>query len=534
MSHRFFAPFAHRKAQSSAGLVLYLLLPVLFLHAVCGVRAANWYVDNAATGANNGTNWDNAFTNLSNITWASINPGSTIYISGGSTTKIYTNVLSLSLVGTPAFTATNWLTFLVGQDEGHNGKVIFDGSLWGDAMDANFWSLNEAGITVDGSVGDASHMIFQNMFNVSNKNYKVLQCTDRTVIRHVILTNISNAIMVGGDYTINNCEFYVRGDAAVAQNIDNTEGWGSAQIYSNTITCWIKPSGGGPDGLQIRSYTAVHHNTFRAVAVDHDTISNHHDDIQCIGDPRMVEIYANDFVNFGDAGITIAPSVATNGLQDIRIYNNIFRQTQLIDNIPEYIRFTTVDKLYNGFYKNIYIVNNLFVDATNANTSVIATYREMADAGVQGTNNWIANNIWLGSSGSVYNPMFNIWNTNNPSVWTITNNVYNPPAGSVGYVHYYGTNMTVAQFIAAQDPAGTTNLPGFVSYTPMASGNNFRLRSTDTAARGKGLNFSNLFTTDYDGNSRGETWDIGPFQFQTWSSSGQLAPPSGLQLVSTQ
>jgi hypothetical protein len=74
--------------------------------------------------------------------------------------------------------------------------------------------------------------------------------------------------------------------------------------------------------------------------------------------------------------------------------------------------------------------------------------------------------------------------------------------------------MSVSDWVAGYDLTGTTNIPSFVNYLGGGSADDLHLLSIDTVARDKGLDFSAIFTTDYDGNPRSGTWDIGPFEYQ--------------------
>lgn len=91
------------------------------------ITGVAYYVDNTATGANNGTSWTNAWKSLSSIVWSSIKPGDVIYISGGTNSKIYYDMLIPQCQGT----AAKRITILPGKyapnPSGHSGRVIIDG-----------------------------------------------------------------------------------------------------------------------------------------------------------------------------------------------------------------------------------------------------------------------------------------------------------------------------------------------------------------------------------------------------------------------
>lgn len=101
----------------------YLFLSFLIL-MVGRADASNWYVDNAASSSGNGQSWSEAFNSFSAIPWSSINPGDTLFISGGSSGKTYTSDLVVGKSGT----ASARITIRVGQDSGHAGPVVFDGA----------------------------------------------------------------------------------------------------------------------------------------------------------------------------------------------------------------------------------------------------------------------------------------------------------------------------------------------------------------------------------------------------------------------
>ena len=82
----------------------------------------NWFVDNAVVGSSySGDSWANAWGDLNSINWTVVKPGDYIWISGGTTGKVYTQPLVVGASGT----SNNWITIHTATNSGHNGKVYF-------------------------------------------------------------------------------------------------------------------------------------------------------------------------------------------------------------------------------------------------------------------------------------------------------------------------------------------------------------------------------------------------------------------------
>ncbi|MDY0083600.1 MAG: hypothetical protein RBR74_10490 [Ignavibacteriaceae bacterium] len=87
----------------------------------------NWYVDNTASGSNNGTSWANAWTSFASINWSSIQAGDYIYISGGTDSLVYSGSLSPNKSGTKANRIRIWAGKYSPSPSGHSGRVIING-----------------------------------------------------------------------------------------------------------------------------------------------------------------------------------------------------------------------------------------------------------------------------------------------------------------------------------------------------------------------------------------------------------------------
>jgi hypothetical protein len=109
-------------------LVLVLLLSIVTYQCTT-TYASNYYIDKNADGNNNGTSWEDAWQSFAEIKWNRIQPGDTIFISGGTDSLIYYEELSVGASGT----AANPIIIIAGKyspsSGKHSGRVIIDGGL---------------------------------------------------------------------------------------------------------------------------------------------------------------------------------------------------------------------------------------------------------------------------------------------------------------------------------------------------------------------------------------------------------------------
>lgn len=139
-----------------------------------------WYVYKNATGLNNGTSWQNAWTSFSQIDWSAMQDWDTLYISGGIDSVVYLEPLNIS---------RNRITITNSQSLEHSGKAIISGQ----------------GIIID----NKSNVKVSGLFITSNANQGIMidGSNNITIDKLSILTDsrgifIQNSI----DVTIMNCK----------------------------------------------------------------------------------------------------------------------------------------------------------------------------------------------------------------------------------------------------------------------------------------------------------------------------------------
>jgi hypothetical protein len=502
-----------RRARAGTAAKAVFLL-ALFVFAGFSARATNWYVDNSVVGSSNkGTSWANAWTSISAIGWGSINPGDTIYISGGSSSQVYYETLTIGASGT----AASPINISVGHDAGHTGQVILDGQ----SSNGNGINLaNYVNITGNNGAG-STNLVIRNWIDTTTNWNGIGIYGDENVgvtIKYVEIYAVNNAVTALFPDLMEIAYCYVhniQGDHGIA--IDGS-GLGSGQSgfdRDSIHNCIIQVNSGmvgsscGADAISGSSGGTVYSNVIYA-ALGTVTGCQHQDGVQILGE--YWKVYANSITDMGNSCSEVSQYNANTG--HYYFYNNVCRIAT--PSVNGYERGIEWDCSWNGSggynqltsITDVHILNNIFVDIYGyyATGYIWDGYNPTV------SNFEIKNNIYY-NSGSAYQPGVAIWM--DPSTGysqsdvTISNNII--------YAGGSGTTQVIIDGSAYAQVNPPTGVPQFVSYSQRNYGNDFHLSPSDTAAKDKGLTLSNYFTTDKDGITRpqGPAWDIGPYEYHT-------------------
>jgi len=96
------------------------LILILFICTIATAQQTAHYVDKEAGGNNDGTSWTDGWESFADISWGSVDPGDTVFISGGTDSLEYNEYLAIGASGTYG----NLVVVRPGWDVGHNGRVI--------------------------------------------------------------------------------------------------------------------------------------------------------------------------------------------------------------------------------------------------------------------------------------------------------------------------------------------------------------------------------------------------------------------------
>lgn len=485
------------------------LLLILLAAADCG--AASWYVDNQAAGAATGTNWVNAWTNTSAIVWSSVQPGDTVYISGGSTSNSYPSGLVVGKSGTSG----QPITIRVGQEDGHNGIVMFTNYIVG--LD------NRSYVTIDGEVNEQAHFfiqptntaqaiyVSQNGADIRLRYLEVVGRTGVATTANGVRWDQNRQSVVGEIAYCVLHDFYQDPISCV----DGSESdWGKMAIHHNVIT------NNGENGMVILPGTDVYENLIADPSSAN--LAGHPDGIEPYG--GYLRIWNNLIRNFRVTQIMVAPggSQSTN-LNNILIWNNRFVTT--VTNSPSQrgiqVYFTPVGGFppndQNLSVSNVVIANNTFIGFPYY--ALYVRVRDGTYTNVIAEDFRVENNIFTGCSASDL-----ALNIGGMTVRTGFVFAANSVTGPQMKVSYGGTVYNDATSLNGVERC-SGNLTNAVTFASAPS--DLHLSASDTGAIDRGVNLTaDGFSTDAGGVTRTGAWDLGAYEFAQSAPVIVVAPAS--------
>lgn len=450
-------------------MIFYRALIVwVYLASALSVTSADHYVRLGASGLNDGSDWNNAWSDMDQVNWGGLPAGSTLWVAGSASSYKRINITSGGWPdGNRLFIKRPRTTNAVpvaaaGWDSSFDSQVIIE------SKTNNTFSTSVNGVTIDGQIPYTGIKLW----NTTPTNWNNLTCC-LSLANSVSYVSVINCAIIGPNTNIADCTPI--GDRRAFHENSTT----STNVYFgyNDIAFWDSHF----YTLHMVGVTIEHNilrdNYARGLAV----ISPHNNCDATIGVTNCVWRYNLVSNCFAECIMMCFTSTSDSINQNWNIYGNLF-----VDGVSGGAwRFLTTQYVTNN--NEIHVFNNTFAGNMNFAWGVEQS------VGIWGPGCWASNNL-VAITGTIGGNLA----SDNDKAWTN------------GLQDYFFTTTG----IRAAGANSITNAPTsiFVDY----ANHNYHIVTNIGALfpRNKGVNMSAYVTNDFDGNPFGADggWDIGAFE----------------------
>lgn len=453
-------------------IILFLSITFISIGYVTSIEAATYYVDNQSNGNGSGTSMANAWKSFSAIVWSQINPGDTIYISGGNTSKTYRERLIVNASGSSSAP----ITIAKATTAGHDGEVIIDGEYSrGSGISIQYQDyITVRGLSVRGSINSGGN---GEIYLRSSIGSIIEECSIEVEKAH-------------GGVHLNG---YPGGNSG---NI-------GCIVRNNTITTPAQYCTGQTDGI----YSQLNTNNIyekNSIIIRNTNEVQHCDCIQSYQDTDTT-VRSNFIQQDNSKGANSQGIFFSNAYGMTKIYNNVCIGMNTTSSMLKF-RDTVGTPGTVGFYNNIVL---------GGQSNLLQT----DDPYTQ-----LFNNIFVTTGGYTL-VQFGSGVTIN-SFSNMDNNImYNPVRDMAVYYQSRSLSMSAWKALGA-DPHGSKENPN------LDTANNLLPQNTSlVAGTGTNLSYLEFISDDIEGTARPTTgaWSIGAYELQ---NTGTTIPKvEGLEVV---